>query len=86
MDYAEILDAALGLPEVQQRQLRDALEQRLPDEAMHSPERLLARRLLQKGIITRIPPPITDVAEYEHRVPVQVSGKPLSETILEERR
>jgi hypothetical protein len=44
------------------------------------------RRLLEKGIVTRIPPPITDSSSYEDWEPIEIEGKPLSETIIEERR
>ena len=43
-------------------------------------------RLLEKGSIERIPEPITDFTPYEKRIPFEIKGKPLSQTIIEERR
>src|SRR4051794_27813712 len=40
------------------------------------------RRLLEKGLIRRIPPPITDLEPYRNRKLIEVAGKPLSETII----
>lgn len=62
----------------EQVRLRDLLERALIEE--------LDRRLLAKGVISRIPPPITDFTPYQNRKPIDIEGKPLSETILEERR
>ena len=41
--------------------------------------------LLAKGIISEIPPRVPD-DEEETFEPIEVPGKPLSETIIEERR
>jgi len=55
-------------------------------------ERLLLaevdRRLLAKGLINRIPPEPTeaDIARFESWKPIHIEGKPLSETIIEDRR
>ncbi len=62
----------------EQRRLRDLLQRALLDE--------LNRRLLAEGVISRIAPPITDFTPYQNRKPIEIEGKPLSETILEERR
>jgi len=39
-----------------------------------------------KGLVRRIPPPITDFAPYRDWRPVEIEGEPLSETIVRERR
>jgi hypothetical protein len=62
----------------EQVRLRDLLNRALQDE--------LARRLLAEGVISRIPPPITDFTPYRNRKRIEIKGKPLSETIIEERR
>ena len=41
--------------------------------------------LYEKGIIGKPPPPVTDFSRYENYKPVEVKGKPVSETIIEER-
>lgn len=46
----------------------------------------LEQILLKEGLLSEIPPPITDFTGYRKRRPVNVKGKPISETIIEERR
>jgi DNA-directed RNA polymerase specialized sigma24 family protein len=46
----------------------------------------LEQMLLEKGLLSEIPPPITNFASYRKRRPIKVRGKPVSETIIEERR
>ena len=41
--------------------------------------------LYEAGLITEIKPPITDPTPYR-REPIAIKGKPLSETVIEERR
>lgn len=49
-------------------------------------ERKLQQRLLEKGLLSEIKPPITDFSPYHNRQPIEVKGKPISEIIIEERR
>lgn len=49
-------------------------------------EAKLERRLFESGLLKRIRKPITDLTPYENRRLLEVKGKPLSETIIEERR
>jgi len=46
----------------------------------------LHQALLAAGVISEIKPPITDFTPYKNRKLIEVKGKPLSETIIEERR
>ena len=45
-----------------------------------------AYKQVEFGVLSEIKPPITDLAPYQNRQPVEITGKPLSEVILEERR
>jgi hypothetical protein len=47
--------------------------------------RLLKEQLLAQGTISRIPSPALDT-DHERYEPIRVEGKPVSETIIEERR
>ena len=47
---------------------------------------LVKERLLKKGSLERIPEPITDFTPYKKRKLFQIKGKPLSQTIIKERR
>ena len=43
------------------------------------------RALYEAGVVREIKPPITDPTPYR-REPIAIKGKPLSETVIEERR
>lgn len=47
---------------------------------------IVKERLVKKGSLEKIPEPITDFTSYKNRKLFQVKGKPLSQTIIEERR
>ena len=70
----------------EQRNLRDIVDELLAQTAPQMTEEEFEQRLLEKGIISRIPPPITDLTPYRDRKLIEVKGKPLSETIIEDRR
>ena len=46
----------------------------------------LERQLLADGVLYQVPSQITDATVYRQWQPIPWEGKPLSETILEERR
>jgi hypothetical protein len=71
----------------EQRHLRDLLDRLLakPGKALTMQDEL-DQLLLQDGVISEIPPPITDLTPYQDRKRIDIQGKPLSETIIEERR
>ena len=70
----------------EQRSLRDIVEGLLATSVPRISEEEFEQRLLEKGIISRIPSPITDLTPYRNRKLIEVKGKPLSETIIEDRR
>lgn len=70
----------------EQRQLRERLNALLEAHPSRSAEDELERRLFEAGLLSEIKPPPTDVQSYRNYRPVEVRGKPVSETILEERR
>jgi hypothetical protein len=76
--FEKLAEEIKALSPEEQRQLRDLLNRALMEE--------LDRRLLAAGIISRIPPPITDFTPYRDWKPVETQGRPLSEIIIEERR
>ena len=83
-----LLEEAKNLTLDERRQLRNLLDEPTADQAALGKEGQLARVLLQRGIISRIRPKATeaDIARFEAWKPVPIKGKPLSETIIEERR
>jgi hypothetical protein len=42
--------------------------------------------LFEKGIISEVKPPITDFSRYDNYKLITVTGEPISETIIKERR
>jgi hypothetical protein len=55
-------------------------------ESTLSAEGRLQRQLLAEGLVSHVPPRTKDVERYRQWQPVAIEGKPLSETIVEERR
>ena len=43
------------------------------------------QQLVAKGILSTVPPPLTDVVPYRQCMRIQVHGTPLSETIIKDR-
>ena len=72
--------------QLQVRALIDSLLERSAETpVMLSTEDLLDQRLFEAGVISQIPPRITDLTPYRNRKPVEVKGKPFSERIIEDR-
>ena len=80
---ATILDAVKTLTLDEQRQLRSQLDQRLAHQDDDAGIRAFHEALLASGLVTTIKTPRVD-----HGGPrrlIEVKGKPISETIIEER-
>lgn len=72
------------MPPEELQQLIEALAQLdVPQPAMNEEE--FQAHLLKTGIISELPQPIGE-RQPSHFQPISVQGKPLSETIIEERR
>ena len=86
MSAQELLTEIQKLPPAEQQRLLEALKR---DVKMKSEQRPITEdeveEILAKGIISEIPPRVPD-DEEETFEPIEVPGKPLSETIFEERR
>ncbi|HXG64540.1 MAG TPA: hypothetical protein VNO70_05495 [Blastocatellia bacterium] len=79
------MEEVRALPPDEQRQVKDLLDALLQEPASPSPEDLLNQQLLQAGLLKRIPPRTVDPNRPPFK-PIKVQGKPVSETIIEERR
>ena len=82
----QVIEEVKALTPDEQRKLRELLDSLLAPPAPQMTEEEFERHLLAKGIISEIPPPITDLTPFENRKLMEVKGKPLSKTVVEERR
>ena len=72
------------LPEEEQQNLFVWIEAK--KNAPHPPQLMdLDRALMQAGLMPSPPTGLADVEAHENWKPVSIQGKPLSETIIEER-
>ena len=87
MSAQELLTEIQKLPPAEQQRLLEALKRDVKMKSEQRPitEDEVEQILLAKGIISEIPPRVPD-DEDETFEPIEVPGKPISETIIEERR
>ncbi len=67
------------------RELIDSLLE-MKEEKPQITEEEFEKQLAEEGFITEYKPPITDFSSYESYKPVTVTGEPISEMIIRERR
>jgi hypothetical protein len=70
----------------EQRALREAIDRSLSTPPSPPTEEQFERELFESGFLERIPPPPSDAHDFEDEKPINIQGKPLSETVIEERR
>ena len=84
-----VIEELKALTPAEQKKVRELIDSLLEASAEScstlSPEDLLDQRLLEAGVISEIPRRITDFTPYQNRKPIEVKGKPVSETIIDER-
>ncbi len=56
------------------------------EEKPRMTEEEFLKEMEAEGFIGKVPPPITDFSRYENYKPVTVTGEPISEMIIRERR
>lgn len=80
-----VVEEVKSLTPDEQQQLRSLLDAWLaePTDDVEAKEQLLTQRLLEKGIISKLP---TGERSQQQFKPVKVLGRPVSETLLEDRR
>ena len=80
----KMLDEVKALSVDEQRKLREILDALLLSPSSPQPENKLDRVLLQAGLVSEIRPRGLNIEAYRQYKPVQIKGKPVSETIIEE--
>ena len=81
----KVLADVQALSPEEQRRLRAKLDEWLTPGPACRTEAEFEQQLVAQGILSAVPPPLTDVASYRQRMRIQVHGTPLSETIIEDR-
>lgn len=88
LNFDQVWQAVQSLTPRQQRRLRKLLDALRFVHQPLSPQEQLQLLLLKDGVIDRVPRPVTeaDKQAFQQYEPVPIQGKPLSETVIEERR
>jgi hypothetical protein len=86
MALEEVAAAAQELPRDEQARLLEMLKALWEQSEEKAKRDQILQKMLEDGLITRIPPPIMDGARHRSWKPIEIEGKPISETIIEERR
>ena len=86
-NFDRLVEEVKGLSPAEQWRLLDFLEEWLAPREKELTEDEFEQQLAREGLIS-VPPPLTeaDVERHKNWKPIEIQGKPLSETILEERR
>jgi len=82
MSTSEVIEEVKSLNGAEKRLLRQELNEIVSVEPI---EFRLQRALFTDGLLGEIKPPFVPRPEQEQLPPIEIKGKPLSETILEER-
>jgi len=80
-----LLDEARRLTPEERRELGELLRQQNEDDRAVGGEQRLDQLLVGRGLV-RSKPQGKDPSRFHRWQPIQIEGKPLSETIIEERR
>jgi hypothetical protein len=83
---SRMLDEVKRLTPDEQRQLREAIDRLLSPPSAPPTEEQFERELVESGILDELPPPAGASEPVRKWKPIDVKGKPLSETIIEDRR
>ena len=87
LGFDQIWDAVKALDADRLQRLRNLLEILLArGEKPLSEEDETELQLLKEGILDHVPPTPMDQESFDEWKPVAIEGRPLSETIIEERR
>ncbi len=86
MNITEVLDEVQNLSPLEKRQVVETLlseNGNKNDASIEERQIALIKRLHAEGVIKNIPPRLIEPRDFK---PVPIKGKPLSETIIEDRR
>ncbi|MEW6209713.1 MAG: hypothetical protein AB1631_15195 [Acidobacteriota bacterium] len=79
----QILEEVKLLPPDQQIAIRNAIDEIIGERQL-SEDEALQKKLMDKGLLNEIKPPVKRLASRPARRLIECKGRPLSETIIEE--
>ena len=82
----KVLQDALTLSDAEQAQLRNLLAERAARQKELTQQGQVTQSLAAEGLLSHVPPRGKDPERFRRWQPVPIKGKPLSVTIIEERR
>ena len=82
----QLIEQVKALPPIERQKVRQALAESENEVAQPTPNEEFQKRLVQCGLLSAPKKPARNQAAFDRFVPVAIQGKPLSETIIEERR
>jgi hypothetical protein len=85
-DIEKLIDEIRALSASQRRRLQQVLAEELDGGCAPLTDEAYQRLLLAAGLVTEVRARRRDQKSFDAFKPVRISGKPLSETIIEERR
>src|SRR5207249_3845792 len=83
---SRMLDEVKQLTPDEQRQLREAIDRLLSAHSAPPTEEQFEQELVDSGVLDSVPSPSGAREPIRKQKPIEVKGKPLSETIVEDRR
>ena len=86
VQFEKVVEDVKALTPAEQQQLRAWLDTLCTPAPAPMTEETFASEMREAGLLSEVKPPITDFTPYQHRQPIETTGKPLSEVIIEERR
>ena len=86
VQFEKVVEDVKALTPAEQQQLRAWLDMLCAPTSAPMTEEAFAYALRETGLLSEVKTPITDFTPYQHRQPIETTGKPLSEVIIEERR
>ncbi len=82
----KILQDIKSLNDQDQRELRRMLDDGVSGQDETARQEQVRQDLIRRGLIEDRPRTAVDIERFEKWEPIPITGKPLSETIIEERR
>lgn len=86
VSLGSLLEQVKALSRKEKLHLKEVLDGDLMDVSLVTPVDALDRELVKVGLMLEIPLPNSGSESYDDYKPVRVSGKPVSQMIIEERR